>query len=88
MSADRVEAAIRELAAALREEIAAEAQAIPGAPEKLYSVEDAAELLGIGRTALYGELQAGRCRSIKVGRRRLIPASSIREYSQGRSGGE
>jgi excisionase family DNA binding protein len=81
---DRIEAAIRELAEALREDLAAEARlAGPGLPDRLYSVDEAAALLGIGRTALYGEIQAGRCRSLKVGRRRLVPSSAISDYANG-----
>ena len=37
-------------------------------------------LLSIGRSALYGELAAGRLRSVKVGRRRLVPSGAIAEY--------
>ena len=41
------------------------------------SVDEAAAMLGIGRSALYAELQAGRLRSVKVGRRRLVPSGAI-----------
>ena len=74
---DRIEAAIRELADALRAELATEARP---APDRLLSVDEAAAGLGIGRSVLYGEMGAGRLRSVKVGRRRLIPAASIAEY--------
>jgi excisionase family DNA binding protein len=50
------------------------------APERLHDVGSAAALLGIGRSALYGEMQAGRLRSLAIGRRRLIPASAIADY--------
>lgn len=71
-----VEALVAELVAAVRAE-AAQAQA---APDRLLNIGQAAEALGIGRSALYGELAAGRLRSVKVGRRRLIPASAIRAF--------
>lgn len=74
----RLEAALEALAAAIREEIAAAATA-PG-PDRLLSIDEAAAMLGIGRTALYGELQAGTVRSVKVGRRRLVSAAAIGEY--------
>jgi excisionase family DNA binding protein len=80
---DRIEAAIRELADALREELAAEAGTRAPAPDRLLSVDEAARMLGVGRTSLYQEIQAGRCRSVKVGRRRLIPESSLAEYASG-----
>lgn len=73
----RLDAALAELAAALRDEMAAAAPA--SAPDRLHDLKTAADLLGIGRTALYGEIQAGRVRSMKIGRRRLIPSSAITE---------
>lgn len=79
---DRLAAAVFELIEAIREEARAEAVAIPRPPDRLLSVTEAAEALGIGRTALYAELQAGRCRSVKVGRRRLVPASAVAEYAR------
>lgn len=79
---DRLAAALAELVNALREELAASTPPIgPDEPEQLYGIERAADLMGIGRTALYGEIQAGRLRSLKVGRRRLVPASAIAEYA-------
>lgn len=75
----RLDAAIRELIEALAESVRAEAAAVPAAPDRLLSIDEAATMLGIGRSALYGELGAGRVRSVKVGRRRLIPAGAIAE---------
>jgi excisionase family DNA binding protein len=78
---NRLEAAIAELVEALR----AEAASVPAAPDRLLSVDEAAAMLGIGRSRLYAELQAGRCRSVKVGRRRLVPAAAIAEFIAGRA---
>lgn len=75
----RVEAAVAELAAAI-EEIVETATRRKAGPPELLSIEEAARRLGIGRTALYHELTNGSLRSFKVGRRRLIPASSIYAY--------
>lgn len=77
---DRLTAALAELVEALREELRAEAVAHPPAPDRLLSVDEAASMLGLGRSALYGEIGAGRLRSVKVGRRRLVPAASIAAY--------
>jgi excisionase family DNA binding protein len=78
----RLEAALAELAEAIRAEIRAEAAPFPGAPDLLLSVADAARLLGIGRSRLYAEIGRGDLRTIKVGRRRLIPASSVEKFIQ------
>jgi excisionase family DNA binding protein len=80
----RLEAAVMELVAALREELApAPAADQVDAPERIYSVEQAAELLAVGRTFLFGEIARGNLRTLKAGRRRLVPASSISDYARG-----
>lgn len=48
--------------------------------ERLLSIPEAANALGISRSALYWRLRDGSIRSFKVGRRRLIPASAIAEF--------
>jgi excisionase family DNA binding protein len=75
---DRLDAAVAELVAALREEIATARPAM--APERLLDVDEAAAALGVGRSTVYGEIAAGRLRSLHVGRRRLLPASAIAEF--------
>ena len=74
---DRLEAAVRELVAALREEMAF---APPIGPRELLSVGSAAERASIGRTLMYSLIQRGDVRSVKAGRRRLIPADSLAEF--------
>lgn len=76
---DRLERALLELAAAIRDELREAAQP---APDRLCSIPEAAEALGIGRTLAYRELDAGRLRSVKVGRRRLVPASAVTAYTE------
>jgi excisionase family DNA binding protein len=78
----RLEAALAELAEAIRAEVRAEAAPFPSAPDPLLSVADAARLLGIGRSRLYDEIGRGDLRTIKVGRRRLIPTSSVEKFIQ------
>ena len=80
---DRLTAAVTELVAALRDEIATERRPSDREPDRLLSIEQAARALGIGRTALYSEIGAGRIRSVKVGRRRLVPSSAISEVASG-----
>lgn len=72
---DRLDAAVAELVAALREELMAKAR--PTGPVRLLSIEEACEATGLSRTSLYGALRRGELRSIIVGRRRLIPADAI-----------
>lgn len=77
---DRLAAAVAELIEALREEVRAEAAAAQRPPDRLLDIGGACDALSIGRTALYSEIQAGRLRSVKVGRRRLVPSSAIDAY--------
>ena len=77
----RLANAVAELAAAIRDEVRAELAAADGPPE-LLSVERASQRLGIGRTAAYDAIGRGELRSVKVGRRRLIPADALAELAQ------
>lgn len=47
---------------------------------QLYKVTDVMAALSMSRTVVFELLRAGRLRSVKQGRTRLIPASAIREY--------
>jgi excisionase family DNA binding protein len=69
-----------ELIEALAESVRSEAAAVPSAPDRLFSVDEASVLLGQGRSRIYAEIQAGRLRSCKAGRRRLIASSAIAAY--------
>lgn len=44
---------------------------------------DACRLTGVGRSKMYELMDAGAVRSVKVGRRRLIPVASLREWLAG-----
>ena len=76
----RLDAAVAELIAAIIE-ITAEAERPASDVERLLDVPAACRAMNLGRTAVYAEIAAGRLRSIKVGRRRLVPASAIAEYA-------
>ncbi|MGC8633895.1 MAG: helix-turn-helix domain-containing protein [Candidatus Limnocylindrales bacterium] len=69
-----------ELVAAIRAEVAVQASPPAAVPDRLLSIAEAAAALGIGRSRLYEEIGTGRLRSLKVGRRRLVPASAITAY--------
>ena len=49
-------------------------------PPVTISVEEAAMLLGIGRTVAYRLVLGGELRSIKIGRRPLVVRASIEEF--------
>ena len=46
----------------------------------LYSVEEAASALSVGRTSLYALIDSGQLERVKIGRRSLVPADSIAAY--------
>jgi excisionase family DNA binding protein len=46
----------------------------------LYSVEDAAQLLGIGRTFMFHLVATGEICSVKIGKRRKIPRDALDDY--------
>ncbi|MBI4183706.1 MAG: helix-turn-helix domain-containing protein [Proteobacteria bacterium] len=45
-----------------------------------FSIDEAAEAAGVGRTLLYSELAAGRLRAKKVGRRTIILADDLESW--------
>lgn len=49
--------------------------------KRLYTVEEAAEILSYSRSVVYRLMQAGRLRSVKEGHSRRIPAAAIEEYT-------
>jgi excisionase family DNA binding protein len=51
----------------------------PVAP-MLYRVEEAAEALRLSRSALYELIRSGQIRTVKCGRRRLVPVAALAEY--------
>jgi excisionase family DNA binding protein len=42
---------------------------------------EAAEALGIGRSTAFELVASGQLASVRVGRRRLVPASALREFA-------
>jgi excisionase family DNA binding protein len=53
----------------------------PSLPLKaLYRIPEAMALLSMSRTVIYEQMRAGRLRSVKQGRSRLIPYTAISEY--------
>ncbi len=50
------------------------------AEQLLYDVDDAMRATRIGRTKLYELMADGTITSVKVGRRRMIPAQALRDF--------
>lgn len=46
----------------------------------MYRPAEAAHVLGLGRTAVFGLIKSGRLRSIKLGGARLISANALRAF--------
>lgn len=55
-------------------------QAQPEVRRVALSPNEAAAALGISRAKLYEELASGRIRSVKSGKRRLIPVGALDEW--------
>lgn len=45
-----------------------------------YSIAEACRALGVGQTTVYDLIEAKRLRKVKLGRRALIPAESLRAF--------
>lgn len=50
------------------------------------TVEEAAELLGVGRTLMYALVAAGDVESVRIGRLRRIPRDALVVYVEGLRG--
>ena len=82
MTHDRVAAAVAELADALREQLRAELAARRDDPPTLLDVPSAASALGVSRTTAYNLIASGQLRTVKVGRRRLVPRSAVEGFAR------
>lgn len=47
---------------------------------RLHNIESVMDRLGVGRSTVFALMASGQLRSCKVGRRRLIPESAIRDF--------
>jgi len=81
--ADRVNAAVAELAAALREQLRVEMAEARNDPPSLIDVPEAARLLGVSRTTAYTLLDAPEgLPTVRVGRRRLIRRVDVEAFAR------
>ncbi|MEO3776309.1 helix-turn-helix domain-containing protein [Micromonospora sp. B11E3] len=56
------------------------APAIDAPARALYRITDAMRLLSLSRSVIYEQIRAGRLRTVRQGRTRLVPAAAITDY--------
>ena len=61
-----------------------EGRVVPAEPV-LLGVEEAARCLGVGRTTVFELLRLGRLKSVRIGRRRLIPREELEVFARRRA---
>jgi excisionase family DNA binding protein len=49
-------------------------------PNRLNQIEDVMARLNVGRSTVFGLLASGQLRSVKIGRRRLIPEQALLDF--------
>jgi excisionase family DNA binding protein len=49
---------------------------------QMHRIDDAVEISRLGRSTLYTYIKSGRLKSVRIGGRRLIPDSALRELLQ------
>ncbi len=54
---------------------------VPTLPKLLLTVEEAAELLGLGRTTTYALIKSGALKSVLIGRARRIRVTDLDAYA-------
>jgi excisionase family DNA binding protein len=53
-------------------------------PQLLLTVEEAAEVLRLGRTTVYNLIRAGDLDSVRIGRLRRVPLEELRRFTRER----
>jgi excisionase family DNA binding protein len=79
-----IEALVRSI---VREELDRRLAEQGTAPPELLRIPDAARRLGIGRTQLYALVGSGEVRSLKLGGRRVIPATEVARLAESATNG-
>jgi excisionase family DNA binding protein len=55
-------------------------------PPRCLRVEEAAHMLNVGRLTVYDLIRSGRLKSVKIGRRRLVPRTALDALIDGDEG--
>jgi len=58
-----------------------ETPVVPQSEKLLLTVEEAAALLSLGRTSVFGLIKSGALRSVRIGRSRRVPREAVRDYA-------
>jgi excisionase family DNA binding protein len=79
-----IRAAVDALVDAILVAFRAEVSSTSTPPDRLLSINEACRALSLGRTSLYTHFgsEPGQLRSVRVGRRRLIPASALDAFAR------
>jgi excisionase family DNA binding protein len=56
---------------------------LKGGAVKLYGITDVMDATNLGRTTVFALIKEGKLRSVKVGRRRMVPAAALDEFIAG-----
>ncbi|MGE2767835.1 helix-turn-helix domain-containing protein [Rhodococcus sp. 1.20] len=56
---------------------------LEAAVARLHKIDEAAALLRVHRSTLYGLIDSGQLQSVKIGRSRRVPESAIASYIDG-----
>lgn len=77
---------VQQQCAALARDVAALASQVtelverPASAPLSVSIDEAARLIGVGRSTMFALLDSGEIRSVKVGARRLVPRRALEEF--------
>ena len=78
---EQLQSHIAQLVETLRvEAVPAEPPVVEGEQPLLYTIPEAAKMLGIGRTNVYQLMNDGHLRFVKIGKRRLVPRSVLEVF--------
>jgi excisionase family DNA binding protein len=85
-------AAVEQACAALAREVAALVDLVTELAERpapaplAVSVEEAARLIGVGRSKMFALVRSGEVRSVRAGGRRLVPIRALEEFLENYDG--
>lgn len=52
----------------------------PSSAKAVYSIAELCQILGLGKTTIYSAIGAGQIKTLKVGRRTIIPATEVAAF--------